>query len=94
MITLEKSSKILNNMKPSVKDFWSITPLHFLNAGDAGHLHFNFLMNMIIFNINNSTVAELNTVFAMKFHKSHGKVKRRDNFHLPSYCQRFGYVHP
>ena len=38
-ISLQQSSKILMRMKPGVADFYSITPLHFLNAGPEGRLH-------------------------------------------------------
>ena len=54
-ISLNRSNKILVSMKPSVSDFWSVTPLHFRNAGSEGQHHFNFLMNQVISNINNST---------------------------------------
>ena len=77
-ISLQHSTKILTRMKPAVADFWSITPLHFCNAGAEGLLHFNFLMNMVITNINNSTVKELNTVYALLLHKSHGKSRTSD----------------
>ena len=77
-ISLRKSNKILFRMKKSVLDFWSVTPLHFCNAGTQGHLHFNFLMNQVILNINNSTVKELNTVYALLLHKGHGKCRTSD----------------
>ena len=72
-ITLHESSKILNRMKPYVRDFWSITPLHFIHAGEQGYFHFNFLMNAVIMEINSSSVKELNTVLALLLHKGHGK---------------------
>ena len=72
-ISLDHSSNILRRMKPSVIDFWSITPLHFINAGSEGLIHFNHLMNAIITNVNAAAVKELNTVLALLFHKSHGK---------------------
>ena len=78
LISLEKSSKILLKMKSSVNDFWSITPLHFINAGTGGKTHFNFLMNLIILDINNATVLELNTVYALLLHKGHGKPRTSD----------------
>ena len=77
-ISLQHSSKILLKMKPTVADFWSVTPLHFRNAGTEGLIHFNFLMNMVIYNINNSTVKEMNTVYALLLHKSHGKSRTSD----------------
>ena len=77
-ITLEQSTTILHKMKPHVIDFWSITPTHFLNAGQEGVLHFNFLMNKLIVNLNTSTARELNTVLALLLYKGHGKSKTSD----------------
>ena len=72
-LSVSQSSQILLRMKPTVADFWSITPLHFINAGHEGHLHFNFLLNMVITEINSSTVKELNSVMALLLYKGHGK---------------------
>ena len=76
-ITLDQSKDILLRMKPTVSDFWSLTPLHFINSGEQGFLHFNFLMNLIIADINSSSVKELNTVLALLLHKGHGKNLRK-----------------
>ena len=73
IISLEHSTNILKRMKSSVIDFWSITPLHFINAGREGLDHFNYLMNAIITNVNAAGVKELNTVLALLLHKAHGK---------------------
>ena len=62
-------------MKPSVSDIYFITPLHYKNAGHEGFIHFNFLMNRIILDINSATIEELNTVYALFLHKGHGKSK-------------------
>ena len=72
-ISLEKSSEILTKMKPSVNDIYSITAKHFTNAGTAGHVHFNLLLNAFLIDINNCTVEELNTVFALLLYKGHKK---------------------
>ena len=77
-LSIKYSTAILKRMKPNVRDFWSITPLHYLKAGQEGLLHFNFLMNVIINNINSSTIKELNTVFALLLHKGHGKSRTSD----------------
>ena len=74
-ISIEHSTSILNKMKASVIDYWSITPFHFSNAGEEGAIHFNFLMNRIIMELNTSSVKELNTVLALLLHKGHGKPK-------------------
>ena len=60
-ISLEDSTKILLGLKSTVKDFYSITPSHFTNAGIKGFNHFNFLLNAIIQDINNSSIEEMNT---------------------------------
>ena len=72
-ISFDHSSKILQSMKLTVSDLWSVTPLHFLHAGYQSLLHFNFLMNRIISVINCSSVKELNTVMAILLYKGHGK---------------------
>ena len=77
-ISLEDSTKILLRLKSSVTDFWSVSPMHYRNAGDEGFLHFNFLMNLIIKDMNNSSVAELNIAYAILLHKGHGKSKTSD----------------
>ena len=77
-ISLEQSTTILLKMKPHVIDYWSITPTHFLNAGEEGVLHFNFLMNKLILNLNTTTARELNTVLALLLYKGHGKSKTSD----------------
>ena len=78
LLSLAQSNKILSRMKPSVKDIWSITPLHYQNAGDEGKVHFNFLLNQVILEINSSSSKELNTVCALLLHKSHGKSRTCD----------------
>ena len=77
-ISVEDSTRILKRMKPNVLDFWSITPKHFLNAGKEGLLHYHFLMNRVIKEINNSSVKELNTVHALLLYKGHKKQRTSD----------------
>ena len=77
-ISLSTSTKILQGMKKSVNDYFSITPAHYLNAGDAGLEHFNHLLNCIIDDINNATVDELNACYALLLHKAHGKSRNLD----------------
>ena len=86
-ISLQQSSKILLKMKPSVADYWSITPLHFRNAGTEGFTHFFYLMNMAISDTNKTTAKELNTVYALLLHKAHGKSRTSDrNYRTISTC--------
>ena len=77
-ISVKKSDEILLKMKSSVIDFFNITPLHYLNAGDEGLKHFNFLLNVVISDVNNASVKELNTVYALLLHKGHSKLKTSD----------------
>ena len=77
-LSKEKSLKILTNIRKNVNDFFSITALHYLNAGSAGHDHFHFLLNAIISNINLAGIDELNTIYACVLYKGHGKDKTSD----------------
>ena len=72
-ISMEKSNDILCSLKKHVNDFYSITSLHYLNAGHAGLEHFFFILRSIIRNINLSRLDELNTIFACVLYKGHGK---------------------
>ena len=65
-------------MKSTVNDFYSITPAHYLNAGDIGLEHFNFLLNTIIEDVNIATIEELNACYALLLHKGHGKPRNID----------------
>ena len=66
--------------------FWSITPLHFTNAGIEGKTHFNFLMNLIILDINQATVLELNTFYVLLLRKVQGKLKTSDRSYRTISC--------
>ena len=77
-ISLEDSNRILFKMKPHVSDYYSITPIHYINAGTEGLLHFNCLLNYVIKDVNLATVEELNAAYALLLHKGHGKLKTSD----------------
>ena len=62
-------------MRKDVNDFYSITALHYLNAGTSGHDHFHFLLNAVIKNVNLGGLSELNTIFACVLYKGHLKEK-------------------
>ena len=47
-------------MKPSVSDFYSITAAHYLNGGDPALVHFQFLLNTVINNIEIAAIDEMN----------------------------------
>ena len=77
-LSVKTSTEILNRMKASVNDLFSITPAHYLNAGDFGKVHFNFLLNTIIDDVNQASIDELNACYALLLHKGHDKPKTRD----------------
>ena len=70
--------ELLHRLKPDVNDLYSITPRHYINAGMEGALHFCALLNIIIQNVNLSSLEELNSVWAMILYKGHGKDKESD----------------
>ena len=77
-ISLNDSTRLLKKMKASVSDFYSITTLHYINAGRVGLEHFNLLLNCLIDDLNNSSIEELNNIYALLLHKGHGKPKNID----------------
>ena len=77
-VSMEKSSDILKRIKKNVCDIFSITALHYLNAGDEGLIHFNFLLNGIIEDVNNASLDELNLALGLILFKGHGKEKTSD----------------
>ena len=74
-ISLEDTLKLLQRMKPDVSDFYSVTPNHYNYAGPAGWNHFHLLLNTLITDVNNTTIEEINTVYACILFKGHGKDK-------------------
>ena len=58
-----------------VTDFYSISAAHFLNAGDLGIKHFQFMFNKLLANIELASLEELNNVHAVILYKGHGKDK-------------------
>ena len=74
-ISLSDSTKLLGKMKKNVTDIFSITALHYINAGNEGLLHFNFLINAVISDANNATLDELNLVLGLIYFKGHKKDK-------------------
>ena len=43
--------------------------MHYINAGNEGLLHFNFLLNTVIEDVNFATFEELNLIYALLLHK-------------------------
>ena len=77
-ISVERSSEIMGKLKPSVTDLYSITPRHFINAGSAGLVHYNLLLNTLIIDVNNCSIDELNSVYALLLYKGHKKDRTLD----------------
>ena len=74
-------------MKPNVIDYYSITPNHYLYAGPAGLKHFNLLLNILIKDVNNTSIEEINTVMAVILFKGGNKLKTSDrSFRTISSC--------
>ena len=78
-LSLEKSTSILKRIKSSVNDIYSITANHYIFAGTAGYIHYNLLLNAFIMDVNNCTVEELNTVYALLLYKGHKKDRTLDS---------------
>ena len=74
-ISLLKSTKILKSLKQNVSDYYSVTALHYNNAGQEGLKHFNHLLNAIIADVNNANIKEINVAHGNILFKGHGKDK-------------------
>ena len=77
-ISPKDSTELLHSLKANVNDFYSITASHFINAGFEGLKHFHFLLNIIIQEVNSSSLEELNTIWACILWKGHGKDRESD----------------
>ena len=60
-IMFHDAIRILDNLKPEVNDYFSITAKHYTNAGRSGYRHFFLLVNAFIEDLNSNTVSEINT---------------------------------
>ena len=77
-VDLDTSTKLLHRIKKNVKDHYSITSQHYINAGHEGLQHFNLILNGIISDVNNASIEELNTAHGLIFYKGHKKDKSSD----------------
>ena len=77
-ISENDSLKLLQKMKPGVSDFYGVSPNHYNFAGPAGWKHFNLLLNSLLNDVNNTSIKEINVVYACILFKGHGKVKTSD----------------
>ena len=77
-ISEKDSFELLQKMRPNVNDFYSVTLNHYNFAGPAGWKHFNLLLNVFLSDVNNTSIKEINTVYACILFKGHGKDKSSD----------------
>ena len=77
-VTCDDAEKLLLGLKGDVNDLYSITAKHYTNAGGEGLTRFTFILNLIISNINLSSLDYLNSVWAMILYKGYGKDKESD----------------
>ena len=78
LISTEKAKSILARLKKDVTDFFSVTSLHYLNAGDEGINHFKILVNAIVQEVNNATLEELNLALGLILYKGHNTDRTSD----------------
>ena len=74
-ISQDGALTLLKRIRPEVSDFFSISAAHYLNGGEAALLHFKFLVNTVLANIEIAAIDALNTAHAVILHKGHGKDK-------------------
>ena len=74
-IKVHESIEILYSVRRNVNDLHSITAAHFINGGSTGLRHFHHLLSALIENVNNSSLSELNDIWAMILYKGHNKNK-------------------
>ena len=77
-ISLVQSNLILKRIKPQVHDIYNISASHYINAGHEGLLHFNYLLNAVIQDVNSASLEELNLALGIIIYKGHGKDKTSD----------------
>ena len=77
-IDIATSTSLLKRMKKNVHDIFSVSPLHYLNAGEEGLAHFNFILNAIISNVNNAKLDDMNLVLGLILWKGHKKDNNSD----------------
>ena len=77
-ISEKDSFELLQKLKPNVNDIHSVTPNHYNYAGPAGWKHFHLLLNALLSDVNNTSINEINAVYACIIFKGHGKDKSSD----------------
>ena len=74
-LSYDDAANILGRLKKNVNDFFSITALHYLNAGEQGIVHFQALLNSVVTDVENASLTELNTAHGIIHYKGHKKDK-------------------
>ena len=72
-VTYKQAFNLLSSLKPDVKDLFSTTPLHYLKAGVLGITHFMNILNLVVENVNMSTLEELNSMWSIMLYKGGSK---------------------
>ena len=72
-ISLNHAEDLLKALRPTVADIAGITTIHYLAGGKAGISHFQALFNLIIKNVNVSTLKKLNAAWAIMLYKGGAK---------------------
>ena len=74
-ITEAEALSLLQRLKPSVSDYFSVTPSHYIYAGPLGVRHFCLLFNTFLHETSNLTIKEVNRAYACILFKGHDKDK-------------------
>ena len=74
-VNFSQTLALLKSLSATVLDVDSISPLHYLNAGVAGVLHFQALLNILITDVELSTAEQFNAAWAVVLYKGGSKPK-------------------
>ena len=77
-ISKKDSFEPLQRLKPQVNDVYGVTANHYNHAGPAGWKHFHLLLSCLLRDVNNTSIEEVNVVYACILFKGHGKEKSVD----------------
>ena len=72
-VSYNQTLSLLKSLSPHIADISSITPNHYLAASISGVSHFQALLNLLISNMNLATLEEINSVWAVMWHKGGSK---------------------
>ena len=86
-VSYAETLSLLKALNPHVLDIHSMSPTHYLAAGSAGVSHFQALLNLLVKNVNLSTIEEFNAVWAVMLHKGGSKPRHlAQSWHCISTC--------